>query len=71
MPRTSPGTWRDEHLFNLASALQLFDALTEMVASYEARLTEELAALTPPDEPEAPAATRRPAPSCGASRGWI
>ena len=49
------GTWRDEHLFNLASALQLFDALTEMVASYEARLTEELAALTPPDEPEAPA----------------
>jgi glyoxylase-like metal-dependent hydrolase (beta-lactamase superfamily II) len=32
------GTWRDEHLFNLASALRLFDALETEVASYDARL---------------------------------
>ena len=49
------GTWRDEHLFNLASALQLFDALTQMIASYETRLLEELAALAPPDRHDDPA----------------
>ena len=49
------GTWRDEHLFNLASALQLFDALSQMITSYEARLLEELAALAPPDRSDDPA----------------
>lgn len=49
------GTWRDEHVFNLASALELFDALHQMIASYETRLLEELAALAPPDRHDDPA----------------
>src|SRR5712691_12834568 len=36
------GTWRDEHLFNLASALRLFDVLTTEIASYDERLLKEL-----------------------------
>ena len=43
------GTWRDEHLFNLASALRLFDALETEIAAYEAQLLKELEALLPPD----------------------
>jgi transposase len=42
------GTWREEHLFNLASALRLFDALEGEIASYDARLMKELAALEAP-----------------------
>jgi hypothetical protein len=42
------GTWREEHLFNLASALRLFDVLEGEIASYDARLMEELAALEAP-----------------------
>ncbi len=48
------GTWRDEHLFNLASALRLFDALETEVASYDARLLTEMAALQPPERQEQP-----------------
>lgn len=48
------GTWRDEHLFNLASALRLFDALNTEVASYDARLLAEVEALQPPDRQEQP-----------------
>jgi transposase len=47
------GTWREEHLFNLASALHLFDAIQEMIASYEARLLEELETLQPPERQQA------------------
>jgi transposase len=47
------GTWRDEHLFNLASALRLYDAFGEELASYEARLLQELQALQPPERREA------------------
>jgi transposase len=43
------GTWREEHLFNLASALRLFDALEAEIASYDARLMKELEALQPPE----------------------
>jgi transposase len=43
------GNWRDEHLFNLASALRLFDALETEIASYEAQLLKEIAALHPPE----------------------
>jgi len=43
------GNWRDEHLFNLASALRLFDALEAEIATYDARLIQELEALQPPD----------------------
>jgi len=48
------GTWRDEHLFNLASALRLFDALETEIAAYEAQLLKEIAALQPPDRQEDP-----------------
>jgi transposase len=48
------GTWRDEHLFNLASALRLFDVLTTEIASYDARLLKELEALQPPERREDP-----------------
>jgi len=48
------GNWREEHLFNLASALRLFDALETEIASYEAQLLKEIAALQPPDRQEAP-----------------
>jgi len=48
------GNWRDEHLFNLASALRLFDALETEIASYEAQLLTEIAALQPPDRQEDP-----------------
>lgn len=43
------GNWREEHLFNLASALRLFDALEAEIATYDARLIKELEALQPPD----------------------
>lgn len=43
------GTWRDEHLFTLASALRLFDALETEIAAYDAQLLKELEALHPPD----------------------
>ena len=48
------GNWREEHLFNLASALRLFDALGSEVASYEARLLEEVEALQPPERRKEP-----------------
>jgi transposase len=49
------GTWREEHLFNLASALRLYDTLGEMIASYDARLLHELQALQSPDRQDQPA----------------
>jgi transposase len=48
------GNWRDEHLFNLASALRLFDALETEIASYEAQLLQEIAALHPPERQAEP-----------------
>jgi len=42
------GTWREDHLFNLASALSLFDNLETMIASYEDHLLQKLEALQPP-----------------------
>jgi transposase len=48
------GTWRDEHLFNLASALNLYDAVEKLVASHEARLFEAIQALEPPERKEEP-----------------
>jgi transposase len=43
------GNWREEHLFNLASALRLFDALEAEVASYETRMLKEVETLQPPE----------------------
>ena len=48
------GNWRDEHLFNLASALRLYDVLEREIASYQTRLLEELAALQPPERQDEP-----------------
>ena len=41
------GTWREEHLFNLEAALQLYDAVQDRIAAQEARLLEEIRALEP------------------------
>jgi len=42
------GNWRDEHLFNLRSALHLYDVVQERIVLYEAQLSEELQAMQPP-----------------------
>ncbi len=49
LARYLTGNWRQEHLFNLASALRLFDALDTEIAAYEAQLLQEIASLQPPD----------------------
>ncbi len=49
------GNWRDVHLFNLQSALRLFDAVEELIASYDQRLLAELESLQPPERREQPA----------------
>ena len=41
------GNWRDEHLFNLQSALKLYDMTQREIAAYEARILEEIRALQP------------------------
>lgn len=43
------GNWREEHLFNLASALRLFDVLESEIASYDTRLLQELECLQAPE----------------------
>lgn len=43
------GTWREEHVFNLTSALRLYDFINGEIASYERRLLEEISTLQPPD----------------------
>ena len=48
------GNWREEHLFNLQSALQMFDALNKTIASYDERLLKELEALQLPDRHDRP-----------------
>lgn len=48
------GHWREEHLFNLASALRLFDTLEVEITTYDARLLKELEALQPPEREQEP-----------------
>ena len=48
------GNWREEHLFNLESALGLYDAIQQRIASYEARLLDELHALEPEERHDQP-----------------
>jgi len=43
------GNWREEHLFNLASALRLYDTFEQEIASYDARVLKELGDLQPPE----------------------
>lgn len=42
------GNWREEHVFNLASALCLYDAIEQQIAFYDQRLLQELEALQLP-----------------------
>jgi transposase len=56
------GTWREEHIFNLASAVSLYDSLDALIASYDQRVLEELRALQPPERREEPV-PRHPNPS--------
>jgi transposase len=43
------GTWRDEHLFNLASALRLYDTLQAEIERFDQRILEILIELQPPE----------------------
>ena len=45
------GTWRDEHLFALAQAMQRYDFLDAQIQDCEARVMAEIERLTPPDDP--------------------
>ena len=56
------GNWREEHLFNLASALRLFEALEGEIATYDTRLLKEIEALQPRERHEEPA-PRHPNPA--------
>jgi transposase len=48
------GTWRDEHLFNLQSSLAMYDAIDQLIATYEAQLFQELQSLQPADRQDQP-----------------
>ena len=48
------GTWREEHLFNLASSLKIYDAIQELLASYEGRFLKAIEALQPPERRDQP-----------------
>ncbi len=48
------GNWRDEHLFNLKSALKLYDMTQREIAAYEARILEEIQALQPVERRDQP-----------------
>lgn len=43
------GNWREEHLFNLCSALELYDAVQAQVDSYEQKLQQELGRQSRPE----------------------
>ena len=77
------GNWREEHLFNLKSALEFYDMTQREIAAYEARILEEIRALHPVERRDQPVpkhpnaikekAIRRRggqcAPNCGALPG--
>ena len=48
------GHWREDHVFNLASALRVYDVLEEQIAAYDARLMQALEALQPPERKDQP-----------------
>ena len=51
------GTWHEEHLFNLTSALRLFDGIEKELAIYEVRLTKEFEKLQPVERQGQPVPT--------------
>ena len=48
------GNWREEHLFNLKSALEFYDITQREIAAYEARILEEIQALQPVERRDQP-----------------
>jgi len=48
------GTWHEEHIFNLGSALQMYDMIDGQIRGYEARILQEFEALQPPERRDAP-----------------
>ena len=57
------GNWRWEHLYNLGSALELYEQLDKMITEYEERIIERIEALQPPKQrrvkvPEHPHGTK-------------
>lgn len=48
------GNWREDHLFNLASALELYDVFDRLIDRYDAQLLAEVANLQPEDRREEP-----------------
>ena len=48
------GNWREEHVFNLASALRLFDMVEQEIATYETKLQELIERLHPPSRVQQP-----------------
>ncbi|HXJ23796.1 MAG TPA: IS110 family transposase [Polyangia bacterium] len=56
------GTWRDEHLFSLASTLELYDAIDKLIGTCESRLLDSIKALQP-DERKDLALPTHPKPS--------
>ena len=48
------GNWREEHLFNLTCALELYDLTQRKIAVYEARILEEIRALQPVERRDQP-----------------
>lgn len=48
------GNWREEHLFNLKSALEFYDMTQREIAAYEARILEEIRALQPVERRDQP-----------------
>ncbi len=55
------GSWRDEHLFNLTSALHLYDFLESEIIVYEKRMLQEIERLQPEERRNADA-PRHPNP---------
>lgn len=50
------GTWHDEHLFNLAMALEHYDHLERQIGAYEDHIIEQIRALQPPERLQQPLA---------------
>lgn len=43
------GNWRNDHLFNLGAALQMYDTIEKTLALYEKEMLQQLQSLTPPE----------------------
>ena len=49
------GHWREDHLFSLRQALQMYDAIQQRIADYDREILRKLAAMTRPELREPPA----------------